>query len=61
MVKVEVIEQFYDKENDLELRTKGTVFEVSEERAQTLISLGHVKMVEEKSKRKSKTKDTEEG
>ena len=45
-VKVKVIEQFYDREHDLILRTKDDILTVTEERAQKLIGLGHVELIE---------------
>lgn len=60
-VKVKVIEQFYDREHDLMLRTKGDILTVTEERAQKLIGLGHVELIEEKPKNKKKTEEPMEG
>lgn len=47
MVEVKVIEAFRDREADLELRKVDEVLTVSEDRANKLIGLGLVKLVEE--------------
>ena len=49
-VKVNVVHDFYDKEADLELRKKGTVLEVTKERASHLQGMRLVKPVEVKAK-----------
>lgn len=48
MKKVIVVEAFRDRTADLELRKKGEVLTVTEERAKKLIGLGLVKLVEDK-------------
>lgn len=52
-VKVRVIEQFYDRENDLVLRAKDEILTVSEERAQKLNGLGYTVEAPEKRKKKN--------
>ena len=47
MVNVKVKEDFYDRENDLKLVKKDTEMEVLEERAEKLIGLNLVEIVEE--------------
>lgn len=47
MPRIRVKENFYDRENDLKLVEKGAEMEVSEERAEKLIGLDLVEMVEE--------------
>lgn len=44
-MKIQALQDFYDKENDLRLVKKGTTFTVSADRAQKLTSLGVVKEV----------------
>lgn len=44
-VKVRVIHDFFDKENDLTLRATGTQFSASPDRADYLKNLGYVEIV----------------
>lgn len=46
-MKVKVVIDFYDKENNLKLRKKNEVFEAKEERARKLLKLGYVERIEE--------------
>ncbi len=41
-MKVKVIREFYDKENDLQLRKEDEIFEAEDKRAKQLISGGFV-------------------
>lgn len=47
MVKIRVIHDFYDAENDLKLRTEGEILETSEERAEYLIRMKVAEKAEE--------------
>ena len=48
MVKVKVIQDYYDREQDKDM-TVGNTFECSDERANTLIAFGVAKKLEESS------------
>lgn len=54
-MKIEVIKNFYDKENDLALRSAGDKLEVSAERGKALIDGGFA--VEAKAKEEKKNKN----
>lgn len=47
MVKVKVLEDFYDREDDLKLKEKNREMEVSEERAKKLVGLGLVEIIKD--------------
>jgi hypothetical protein len=47
-MKVKAVINFRDLENNLKLRKKDEIFEVSKERGRKLLSLGYVKEVLEK-------------
>ncbi len=51
-MKIKVIHDFYDKENDLELRKTGATLEVSKARAQYLADMKVAKIIEEKGEKK---------
>ena len=53
-MKIRVIKDFYDKENDLVLRRAGTILEAGEDRADQLIGLGLAVRAEEKKQRPKK-------
>lgn len=46
-MKIRVTHDFYDKENDLELRKTGEEYEVSKERGNYLISFGVAKEIKD--------------
>ena len=46
-MKIKVIHDFYDKENDLKLRKAGEEYEVSKERGQYLISFKVAKEIKD--------------
>lgn len=46
-MKIKVIHDFYDKENDLELRNAGEEYEVSKERGNYLISFKVAKEIKD--------------
>lgn len=46
-MKIKVIHDFYDAENDLKLRTEGEILETPEERAEYLIRMKVAKKAEE--------------
>mgnify|MGYP004480735765 FL=1 len=46
-MKIKVIHDFYDKENDLELRKAGEEYEVSKERGNYLISFKVAKEIKD--------------
>lgn len=54
-MKVKVITQFYDRENDLKLREKGETIEVEKPRGEFLISNGFAEEIKKEVK-----EDTEE-
>lgn len=63
-MKVKVIEQFYDRENDLKLRKKGSIIEVKKARGESLIESGYVEEFTEEVKEEveetaEETKETE--
>lgn len=41
-MKVKVLKEFKDRENDLKLRKKGTTFDAGKERAEKLEKMGYV-------------------
>lgn len=46
-MKIKVIHDFYDAENDLKLRTEGEILEIPEERAEYLIRMKVAEKTEE--------------
>ena len=54
-MKVKVLRQFYDKENDLKLRAENEVFEVEDRRAKLLMSRGFVMKAPEEKKPETRT------
>lgn len=53
-MNIKVLRDFRDKENSLEFREKGTILNVTKERAEKLICLHLAEAVQEKSKETSK-------
>lgn len=53
-MKVQALQDFYDKENDLKLVKKGTTLTVNAERARKLTSLGVAKEVSTASRKPDK-------
>jgi hypothetical protein len=53
-MKVQALQDFYDKENDLKLVKKGTTLTVNAERGQKLISLGVAKEISTVAKKPDK-------
>lgn len=51
-MKIKVLHDFFDKDSDLELRSAGTVLNVTEERAKYLARMKLVEIVPEKSNQK---------
>lgn len=56
-MRVRAIIGFRDRKNGLRLRKKGAVFDVDEERAEKLLSLGYVARVGEITGSKRRTRD----
>ncbi len=59
-MKVKVIEQFYDRENDLKLRKKGSIIEVKKARGESLIESGYVEEFTEEVKEEETAEETKE-
>ena len=61
-MKVKVIEQFYDRENDLKLRKKGSIIEVKKARGEFLISSGFAEEIKKEVKEETEevAEETEE-
>ena len=54
-MKIKVIQNFYDRENDLVLREKGAELEVSEQRGRELIAKGFAAEVKPKEEKKTES------
>lgn len=59
-MKVKVIREFYDRENDLQLRKEDEIFEVEDKRAKHLISGGFVMKAPETKKAEKPAKKENE-
>lgn len=58
-MKIKVIKEFIDRENDMTHRKIGETFEADEPRAEQLEQLGFVKKAEKKPRKKSDDSATE--
>lgn len=56
-VKVEVIKEFKDREDNLSLRKVGDTYDTTQERAKYLSILGYVKALNDVPKKTKKTED----
>ena len=54
-MKVKVVRNFFDKENDLELQKKDKIIEVSEKRADQLIKMKFAERIQETKKETQKS------
>lgn len=59
-MKVKVIEQFYDRENDLKLRKKGSIIEVKKARGEFLIESGYAEEFIEEVEEEETAEETKE-
>lgn len=56
-VKVEVIKEFRDRENNLSFRKVGDTYDTTQERSKYLSILGYVKVLNDVPKKTKKTED----